>query len=90
MRNIREKKPFAEQQPKNLFWPFLTQQNHSSGCGHQYAFWHVVTAAGWLSERMIVSTPAAETHKPLTTSLQSTGALDQKRIMFHVTGTTIH
>jgi len=77
-RNIREKKPFAEQQPKNHFWPFLNQTN----CGHQYAFWHVVTAAGWLSQRMTVSTSAAETHKHLTASLQSAGALDLNKSYF--------
>lgn len=55
----REEQPFAEQQPLNHFWPIF-QATNDFCCGHQYALWRVVTAAGVLSQQMIVSTPAAE------------------------------
>lgn len=55
----REEQPFAEHQLKNHFWPLFNQTNHG-GCGHQYTLWHVVAAAGLLSKRMIVPSPAVE------------------------------
>lgn len=66
-----------------VFGPFF------GGCGRQYALWHVVTAAGLLSQRMIVSAPAAANTQTSNIPSESRSP-PSKQIIFHVTGTTFH
>lgn len=53
-----KEQPLAEQRPKHSFLTLFNQSGRSARDRHD-ALWHVVPAAGLLSQRMIISAPAS-------------------------------